>query len=213
MAYEFNGTTQGLHASATVTAMPLTMACWFYAASGAISGSLVALGSGASNGEYYSVGVRGDLAGDPVRVATVGSSGTSVGVADSTVGFNTSAWNHAAGVFGGTTNRIAYSNGSGTTNTASATAPTVTQTSIGYIKRLTDGIFVAAIVAEVGIWSVALTEQEIKSLADGITCDKVRPQSLVFYAPLVRDLIDYKGGLTITNNNTATVAAHTRVYA
>jgi hypothetical protein len=46
-----------------------------------------------------------------------------------------------------------------------------------------------------------------------MTCDKVRPQSLVFYAPLVRDLIDYKGGLTITNNNTATVANHPRVYA
>jgi hypothetical protein len=49
--------------------------------------------------------------------------------------------------------------------------------------------------------------------ADGMTCDKIRPQSLVFYAPLVRDLIDVKGGLTITNNNTATVANHPRVYA
>jgi hypothetical protein len=40
----------------------------------------------------------------------------------------------------------------------------------------------------------------------------VRPQSLVFYAPLVRDLQDVRGGLTITNNNGATVAAHPRVY-
>ena len=47
--------------------------------------------------------------------------------------------------------------------------------------------------AEVGIWNVALTAAEIASLAKGMTCDKVRPQSLVFYAPLVRDLIDYKG--------------------
>jgi hypothetical protein len=67
--------------------------------------------------------------------------------------------------------------------------------------------------AEVGIWSAALTVDEIRSLSKGMTCDKVRPQSLVFYAPLVRDLIDYKGGLTITNNNTATVAVHPRVYA
>ena len=67
--------------------------------------------------------------------------------------------------------------------------------------------------AEVGIWNVALTDAEIASLADGMTCDKVRPQSLVFYAPLVRELIDARGGLTITNNNTATVAAHTRVYS
>ena len=66
--------------------------------------------------------------------------------------------------------------------------------------------------AEVGIWNAALTADEIASLAKGMTCDKIRPQSLVFYAPLVRDLIDQKGGLTITNNNAATVAAHPRIY-
>lgn len=69
------------------------------------------------------------------------------------------------------------------------------------------------LIAEVGIWNAALTQPEIASLAKGMTCDKVRPQSLVFYAPLVRDLTDQKGGLTITNNNAATVANHTRVYA
>lgn len=67
-------------------------------------------------------------------------------------------------------------------------------------------------IAEVGIWNAALTAAEIASLAKGMTCDKVRPQNLVFYAPLVRDLIDQKGGLTITNNNGATVANHPRIY-
>ena len=67
--------------------------------------------------------------------------------------------------------------------------------------------------AEVGVWNTNLTASEVLSLSRGMTCDKVRPQSLVFYAPLVRDLIDVKGGLTITNNNTATVANHPRVYA
>ena len=67
--------------------------------------------------------------------------------------------------------------------------------------------------AEIGVYNATLTAAEIASLANGMTCDKVRPQSLVFYAPLVRDLTDQKGGLTITNNNGATVATHTRVYA
>ncbi len=67
--------------------------------------------------------------------------------------------------------------------------------------------------AEIGVWSAALTQPEIASLAKGMTCDKVRPQNLVFYAPLVRDLIDQKGGRVITNNNGATVANHPRVYA
>ena len=69
------------------------------------------------------------------------------------------------------------------------------------------------LIAEVGIWNAALTAAEIASLAKGMTCDKVRPQSLVFYAPLVRDLTDQKGGLAIANNNGATVANHPRVYA
>jgi hypothetical protein len=68
-------------------------------------------------------------------------------------------------------------------------------------------------IAEAAIYSAALTTAEIASLAKGLACDKVRPQSLVFYAPLIRNLQDVRGGLTITNNNTATVAAHTRVYA
>ncbi len=75
------------------------------------------------------------------------------------------------------------------------------------------GVFFLGRLSEVGIWNVALTAAEVASLAKGMTCDKVRPQNLVFYAPLVRDLIDAKGGLTITNNNGATVANHPRVYA
>jgi hypothetical protein len=67
-------------------------------------------------------------------------------------------------------------------------------------------------IADVGVWSTDLNDSEIAALAKGMTCDKIRPQSLVFYAPLVRNLIDAKGGLTITNNNSATVADHPRIY-
>jgi len=67
-------------------------------------------------------------------------------------------------------------------------------------------------IAEVGIWDVALTAAEIASLGKGITCDRVRPQSLKFYAPLIRNLQDVRGGVTITNNGGATVANHPRVY-
>ena len=83
----------------------------------------------------------------------------------------------------------------------------------GRFNNGTIGLFAVGRIAEVGIWNAALTAAEIASLAKGMTCDKVRPQSLVFYAPLVRDLIDARGGRAITNNNGATVAAHTRVYA
>ena len=72
--------------------------------------------------------------------------------------------------------------------------------------------FFNGLLAEVGIWNAALSPAEIASLAKGVTCDKIRPQNLVFYAPLIRDLLDQKGGKTITNNNGATVANHPCIY-
>ena len=87
------------------------------------------------------------------------------------------------------------------------------RTSIGALLRGSPALYLNGDIAEVGIWNAALTAAEIASLSKGMTCDKIRPQNLVFYAPLVRDLIDAKGGLTITNNNGATVANHPRVYA
>ena len=66
-------------------------------------------------------------------------------------------------------------------------------------------------IAEAAIWSAALTDDEILSLAKGFTPDQIRPQSLVFYAPLIRELQDLRGGLTITNNNGANVSNHPRV--
>ena len=66
-------------------------------------------------------------------------------------------------------------------------------------------------IAEAAIWNVALTDGEIASLAKGFKPTRIRPQSLVFYAPLIRNLQDTRKGMALTNNNAATVAAHPRV--
>jgi hypothetical protein len=124
-------------------------------------------------------------------------------------------FSHAAGVFVTNSERLAYLNGgAGTLNTGNSGTPTsINRACIGAVGRDTRLEFANSVIAEVGIWNAALTAAEIASLADGMTCDKVRPQSLVFYAPLIRDLQDVRGGLTITNNNSATVANHPRVYS
>jgi hypothetical protein len=126
-------------------------------------------------------------------------------------------WYHVAGVYESATSRKAYINGSNDSaandNLNSITPSGVNLLTIGSRFNITIGSYFPGDMAEIGIWNVALTAAEVVSLAKGMTCDKVRPQNLVFYAPLVRDLIDQKGGLAITNNNGATVANHTRVYA
>jgi hypothetical protein len=74
------------------------------------------------------------------------------------------------------------------------------------------GIYGNADICEVGVWSTGLTADEIASLARGVSPSLVRPQSLVFYAPLIREPVDFLGGLTLTNTNGATVSNHARIY-
>jgi hypothetical protein len=131
-------------------------------------------------------------------------------------------WSHLAMVFDGTqtgnANRLKYfTNGTQKTLSFVGTIPSSTSSDANvetfHINRLQNASIIGnGRYAEVGVWHAALTAAEIASLAKGMTCDKVRPQSLVFSAPLVRELIDQKGGLTITNNNGATVANHPRIY-
>lgn len=68
-------------------------------------------------------------------------------------------------------------------------------------------------VSEIAIWTnTALNANEVSALSIGFSADQIRPQSLQFYAPLVNNLQDVRGGQAITNNNGATVATHPRVY-
>lgn len=127
---------------------------------------------------------------------------------------------HVAAVFTSATSRNVYIDGvAETANTTNIGTQNAANTiTIGARWNTTLGNYAGGSshsndIAEVGVWDIDLTADEIVSLSKGMTCDKVRPDRLVFYAPLVRNLIDYSGGLTITNNNTATVAVHPRVYA
>jgi hypothetical protein len=210
MAYELNGSNQRLTpASAPVAAAPLTMACWFRPANVTHTGALITLTNTAGS-DYFALYFNGTRAGDPVTIFM--NPGAPSGF-HTTSGASANTWHHACGVFASSTSRTVYiDGGNSSTSTVNGTPANIAQFNIGSFQTAAGNFFNGQI-AEVGIWNAALTADEIASLAKGMTCDKVRPQSLVFYAPLVRDLIDYKGGLAITNNNTATVANHPRVYA
>jgi hypothetical protein len=185
------------------------MACWFNAKDVTSTGTLVGIGISSGGGDArYNLFHAGTVGGDPIRLFCSPQS------ADTTAGYSANTWSHACGVVASLTSRTVYLNGANSATTTGGQTPfTPTQITVGSRFLSSYGTFANALIAEVGIWNAALTADEIASLADGMTCDKVRPQSLVFYAPLIRDLQDVRGGLTITNNNTATVANHPRVYA
>jgi hypothetical protein len=205
---------QYLSVSSPVSDVPITMACWFNIPNVTTSNALMCVNN-LSDQSKCVLYARGDVAGDPVRVQTADSTGLAF-QADTTTGFSASTWSHACGVFTSTTSRTAYLNGgSSATNTTSRTVTTLTQLNIGAqaIATFPSGTtFTGGDIAEVGVWNVALTDAEVASLAKGFTCDQIRPQSLVFYAPLIRNFQDVKGGRAISNNNTVTVSDHPRVY-
>ena len=193
-------------ASAPATTTPLTLACWFRPTNVADTRYVLSLGAATANGAhsiYQSVNnlyaVSTDTSSNQSAISISGLSNT---------------WIHVCAVFSANNNRQIYANGTaGTANTSTRNPANIAAFRIGSVfYNGAIGYYANANIAEVGIWNAALTAAEIAPLAKGMTCDKVRPESLVFYAPLVRDLIDQKGGLTITNNNAATVAAHPRIY-
>jgi hypothetical protein len=208
MARNFNGTNQYLStASSPVLNVPMTLAFWART-SASLNNAAVAVGESGSGTHRQQVQFHTGL----IAAATVGSAGASF--ANSSVNATSNQWVHAAGVFSAADSRLIYFDGANTgSNTVSNTTNNANAIYIGARNANGVGLYFTGDIAEVGIWNAALTAAEVASLAKGMTCDKIRPQSLVFYAPLVRDLIDAKGGLTITNNNTATVATHPRVYA
>lgn len=210
MAYSFtSASNQYLSASsAAASAMPLTMAAWAYPTTTGTARVIIALDSSAG----FSAFLLALSASN--QVFTNASAGTGNFVTSANA-VNTNAWCHACGVFSSTASREVFTDGASTaTSTSSFTAPSPNGTKVG--ARLQNGVIgsqYTGFIAEVGIWSAALTASEVAALARGVSCDQVRPQSLVFYAPLIRNIADMARGITLTNNNTATVANHPRVYA
>ena len=207
MAYDFNGTNQFLEVGSAVVNRPCTMAVWAYLDNVILARDLVSVSS-----KTQLAVLRLNVNGTQYRIADQGNVNA---VANGGI-VSANVWNHYAGVFASGSSRTPYTNGvAGAENTTTVAAITPTFTNIGafYAGTATAIQLMDGLIAEVGIWNSALTAAEIASLAKGMTPDKIRPQNLVFYAPLVRNLIDQKGGLALTNNNGATVANHPRVYA
>lgn len=208
MSYSINGTTQYLiGGSAPVSAVPLTMACWFNG-NNTLTGALVSLSTNGGTARYSLV------ASGPSGIIQAGAtnSGGSGANGLSSTGFSSSVWNHAAAVYASTTSRSAFLNGGNKgTDTTSITA-SADRTLIGARISTTVGAFFTGRIAEVGIWSVDLADSEVASLAAGFPPPMIRPQSLIFYAPLIREFLDFKAGLALTNTASGTVLEHPRVY-
>jgi len=210
MAYTFNGTNQTLRVeSGIVSAYPFTMAASVNVTTGSSIALFVAVNPGISaNDPYIYLGHREN------RVLTAGivttDSGTSINSAQNVITFGSQFW--VAATYTSSAVTLFY-NGSnlGSVSHAIAFPSGLSRFSIGTLERQSSFGYLAGSIAETAIWNVELTAAEIASLAAGFTPDQIRPQSLQFYAPLIRNLADLRLGRTITNVNGATVSTHPRI--
>jgi hypothetical protein len=209
-ARSFNGSNQSIVASTAVADVPMTFACYFKPSG--LTGTAILVGIFATNDDGHYLIFRGATGGDPL-----GAVSNDQGVANGEASTGTSSiaagtWYHGAAVYTSSTSRAVFLNGAKFTNSTSATPSGFGKTSIGVFAGASDISFFAGDIAEVGIWNVALDDENITALAAGFPPIAVRPTALVFYVPLWREVFDYVGRVTLTNNSTTEANDHPRIY-
>lgn len=124
--------------------------------------------------------------------------------------YSTGTWAHVCVTAASDTSRAIYLNGgSGVTDNWPCAFAGIDRFDIGAVNGAAtfDGDL-----AEVAVWGAELTASEVAALSAGVSPALIRPASLAFYAPLIRDLIDVRGGVALTNNAAAAVSPHPRAY-
>ena len=215
MAYNFVSTsTQYITSSSpSMSVHPTTISAWIYATSNTAAMTVVNFTETTSSNAGFRLTLAGQATGDPVRATSFGSANSISTIGDTgPSGFNLNTWHHVCGVFTSSTLRVVYRDGvAGNSATTLVDFASLTTISIGALRL--GGTLMDGYISDVAIWSVDLNTDEINSLAKGFSAKKIRPQSLTYYVPLVRNLQEHRGNIELTNNNTATVIQHNRIYS
>jgi hypothetical protein len=201
---------QLFNASAPLTGVPLSMACWYRTTTSGWKMLIdLANSAGGSTGEF-GLGLSSTGAGIGANrvVAQVNGSNAAVSSASYSQG---NVWEHAAAVFSGNSARAAYLNGGNKGTVASSATPSgINEVFVGndIFGEYHDGA-----IADAAIWAAALDDAEVAALALGVSPLLIRPSALVAYWPLIGQAspeIDLVGRreLTVTG---ATAAPHPRL--
>lgn len=184
MARYFNGSSGHLRGTTSpVSGVPLTIAGWVNLSS--LAAEQIVAGvwypAVAWNGHYIRVLTSGAVQAETAENNTFA-------VAQTSVSLGVGAWHHVAGVWASATDRKIYLDGaavgSNTTNKTPAAALThilfgAAEATANTWSNWTDGSL-----AEFAVWNVALSAEEVASLASSISATQVRPEGLQAYWPL-----------------------------
>lgn len=192
MARDFDGTNDRLIAGANTELNltgDMTISCLIN--SDALVSTRAIMGKAAAAAIQYELEIT---SGGIIR-ARIGNGASTTDTSDSTTTVATGAWRHVGAWYdwnGGAGTDVAaiidgVKEGSGTKGIVMATGTATAKVAEGFEGRF-DGK-----IAELGIWDVALTVDEIAALGKRVCPAAIRPGNLVSYTALVRDITDRMG--------------------
>lgn len=203
-----SASSEGLYVnSVPLSGVPLSMAGWFNVVDATNAHAIVALVDQSVYNNYFALIAYNDL----LRLSRRDSDDNES--SETTANTSDNTWHHGLAVAGTTTSGIIYLDGANSVENTVEVIPTgLDRVSVGWMGDSTPGDYANGSLAEIAIWNAALTAAEAATLAAGYSPLLVRPQSLVFYLPLIRDDDqDLIGGLSMTELVTPTVGAHPRI--
>ena len=191
---------------AVVTAVPFTVSAWMRTNDLTPEQTVFFLGDSGAINNFLTLGMLDSANGNVIRFQA--RSGGAVN-ADTSTGASVNTWHHVCGVAAAANDRRVFiDGGSMGANGTNRTPLGVNRTSIGREGIPTPVMFFSGNIGHVAVWNVALTDDEVATLAEGISPLKVRRDSLIYYVPINGQSpeLEMVGGLDMALIGTPTVA-------
>lgn len=178
------------------TTVPFSASIWFKSPNDTASYRIIYLRNSGSGVvlELYAAGAE---VGDPLRPIYNSTPRT-----DTSAGYTANTWHHALMVWASSSDFRVYLDGGSRGDTNIGSTHTFDQI---YIPNTSNNI----VCAEYSAWNAALTDAEAVVLANAVSPLLVRPNSLIYHAPLIRDVFDIKGNSL--SGSAASVENHPRM--
>ena len=210
MAYNFvqANSSRIIMTGSPVTALSATFSAWIRRDATATGNRIIVICLGSNDEVALRIGSN-----NTVQARLVFNNNDNIITASTVSTVTAGAWTHAAARFAlsGSTVQVAASINGAIASSGSGSYIEETLVS-GQIASYAGTNVFGGDIADVGIWNTALSDAEIVSLSKGISCNRVSPKSLRFYAPLIRNPNDIRNNRTLTLVNSPTVSSHPRIY-
>ena len=182
MSRSFNPATPDFlrSSSAVATAAPFTVAGWFRSPGTGVTTTLWWMGNKSSNLETWLLYAHNSAA---VRFRSVSTSTASIAI-DTTNTYTANTWHHACAVEASATDHRVFLDGAGKATSSTSTVPAgVDRTTLGYADDSSPSTGYDGMLGHWTMWDVALTDDEVATLAAGVSPFTVRPGNIVAYWP------------------------------